>query len=276
MILVGVVVVKSSKNVMEEPAKEPLTTVEELERDSISMQYMCRFMFKALDSNPVLAEHGCNFTGRLRIAFGYVDRASFLSGLESQDKLQSRLYEIYNYRRPYLHKKSPEAMVLPEKTIAIMISLLDINDGNEVLVVNSGFGLTSALLAYIVGSNGSVITTESNPEVKKRGDSNLRSFLEALQPEVQAQFSEIFSYLNTQDDLNFLQDETFDRIFISSMIKMDQVPSILRKLSLGGVMVALVKSKKYSAKDYGSVYVFKKDLNGNLRGRRTIEYDLTH
>lgn len=59
------------------------------------------------------------------------------------------------------------------RTVENMLRLLDVRPGQKVLDVGAGSGWTTALLAYLVGENGSVLGLELEPELVKFGSENL-------------------------------------------------------------------------------------------------------
>lgn len=59
------------------------------------------------------------------------------------------------------------------RTVAAMLRLLDVQPGHRVLDVGAGSGWTTALLAHLVGSRGSVRGVELVPELAAFGAANL-------------------------------------------------------------------------------------------------------
>jgi len=59
-------------------------------------------------------------------------------------------------------------------TVRLMLSWLDAMPGDEVLDVGSGSGWTTALLAHVVGPQGTVYAVERMPELVKFGRDNCR------------------------------------------------------------------------------------------------------
>lgn len=60
------------------------------------------------------------------------------------------------------------------RTVANMLRLLDVREGDRVLDVGSGSGWTTGLLAHLTGAAGSVLGLEIVPELVALGRSNLR------------------------------------------------------------------------------------------------------
>ncbi len=59
------------------------------------------------------------------------------------------------------------------RTVSAMLRLLDVAPGQRVLDVGSGSGWTTALLAHLVGSAGSVVGVEIQPSLVEFGSANL-------------------------------------------------------------------------------------------------------
>ena len=59
------------------------------------------------------------------------------------------------------------------RTVDAMLRLLEVAPGHHVLDVGSGSGWTTALLAHLTGSGGSVIGVELEPELVEFGSANL-------------------------------------------------------------------------------------------------------
>jgi len=60
------------------------------------------------------------------------------------------------------------------RTVADMLHLLNVLPGQHVLDVGAGSGWTTALLAHLVGSTGSVLGVERVPQLAAWGEENLR------------------------------------------------------------------------------------------------------
>ncbi len=59
------------------------------------------------------------------------------------------------------------------RTVEAMLRLLDVRPGQRALDVGAGSGWTTALLAHLVGSSGSVVGVELEPELVAFGSANL-------------------------------------------------------------------------------------------------------
>jgi protein-L-isoaspartate(D-aspartate) O-methyltransferase len=61
------------------------------------------------------------------------------------------------------------------RTVAAMLRLLDVRTGQRVLDVGAGSGWTTALLAHLVGSSGSVLGVELSPALARWGAANVEA-----------------------------------------------------------------------------------------------------
>ncbi len=115
------------------------------------------------------------------------------------------------------------------RTVANMLTLLQVVPGHRVLDVGSGSGWTTALLAHLTGPQGRVLGVEIVPELVTMGAENLRAQgmewarIEAADP----------------DDLGRPQEAPFDRILVSAAAGV--LPEqLVHQLSDGGRLVVPV------------------------------------
>ncbi|MFC1644956.1 protein-L-isoaspartate O-methyltransferase [Patescibacteria group bacterium] len=119
-------------------------------------------------------------------------------------------------------------------TVAIMLELLNAKDGQNVLVIGSGSGWTTALLANIVKESGKVTGLERILDLCEIGKNNLDKF-----DFIKKGIVEIYN----QDGIDgYRKNAPYHRIIV--LVSVDEVPHELEKqLKLGGKMVIPIENK---------------------------------
>ncbi len=113
-------------------------------------------------------------------------------------------------------------------TVAIMLELLDPRPGHKILDIGSGSGWTTALLSYIVGDKGKVISLERIEELCKFGKKNVSKFNFIKKGVVE--------FYNIDGSKGYPARAPYDRILVSASA--EEVPQELKdQLSVGGKMV---------------------------------------
>ena len=92
------------------------------------------------------------------------------------------------------------------RTVADMLRLLDVEEGQKVLDVGAGSGWTTALLAHLVGPGGQVIGVELEPSLVEFGAANLAATHQPWAHIVQA----------TPGLLGLPDQAPYDRILVSA------------------------------------------------------------
>lgn len=106
-----------------------------------------------------------------------------------------------------------------------MLELLSPKKGDKILDVGSGSGWTTALLGYIVGSEGKVCGIELIPDLVLFGRANLEKY----------DFKNTKIYQATKD-LGLKDKGPFDKILVSASAR--NVPEeLVNQLKVGGTMV---------------------------------------
>jgi protein-L-isoaspartate(D-aspartate) O-methyltransferase len=111
------------------------------------------------------------------------------------------------------------------RTVAFMLSLLDVKPGHRVLDVGAGSGWTAALLSELVGDNGVVIGVERIPQLASFARKNLIGY-EYEQTQI----------IESCGDLGAPAYAPYDRILVSAAT--NSLPNeLIAQLSDGGVLV---------------------------------------
>ena len=114
-------------------------------------------------------------------------------------------------------------------TVRTMLEMLDVRRGQRVLDVGSGSGWTTAILAHLVGVEGSVLGVELIARLVLESDAALRS----------AGLTQARVAQADPDVLGAPEEGPFDRILVSA--EASEVPGeLVVQLVDGGVMVAVV------------------------------------
>lgn len=118
-------------------------------------------------------------------------------------------------------------------TVALMLELLDVKEGNNILDIGSGSGWTTALLSKMAGKAGQVTAMERLRELCEFGKKNVEKF--GFVKEGIAQF-----HCQSATE-GFEQNAPYDRILVSAAVV--EIPEAYKKqLKIGGKMVIPVRN----------------------------------
>lgn len=138
-------------------------------------------------------------------------------------------------------------------TVAIMLELLDPQRGQRILDVGSGSGWTTALLSYIVGSQGKVIGLERIEALKRFGKDNADKF-----GYVKKGIAEFYA---ADGSIGFPPGAPFDRILVSAAAQ--KIPPALKdQLKVGGKMVIPVKNAVVYLEKKSETEFYKEEFPG--------------
>lgn len=113
-------------------------------------------------------------------------------------------------------------------TVALMLELLDIQEGQKILDIGSGSGWTTALLAEIVGSKGKVFAIERIQELKNFGESNTSKYNFVK--------SNRAIFMAGDGTKGLPEQAPFDRIHVAAAA--NKIPSpLLKQLTIGGKLI---------------------------------------
>lgn len=143
-------------------------------------------------------------------------------------------------------------------TVAFMLELLEVREGQKILDVGSGSGWTTSLLAQIVGEKGIVYGIEIIPEIFEFGKKNIAkyNFLDKGRIEV-----------ILGDGTKGLKEKApFDRILVSAAMQKDIPSNLINQLNDNGILVIpdnngiwkIVKEKNEVRKNYFPGFIFVK------------------
>src|SRR3989344_130801 len=152
-------------------------------------------------------------------AFSVVDRKDFVP-----EEYKSEAYGDYPLPIGYGQTISQPA------TVAFMLELLQPQAGDKVIDAGSGSGWQTAILACIVGENGSVYAVERIPELYEFGQKNLQKY----------KFQNI-SFLCADATKGLVEQAPFDKI-IAAAAGSEIPPAWPEQLKIGGRIVAPVGS----------------------------------
>jgi len=159
------------------------------------------------------------------------------TGVLHSAKIKNALYMID--RKDFVPQEQTElayadnALLLAEEqtisqptTVAFMLELLNVQQGNKVLDIGAGSGWVSCLLGHLVGEKGNVFAYEVNEKVGKMGKKN-----------VEKNKLKNVDYQIADAAEKWKESAPYDRIYAGAAFK--RVPrDLLRQLAVGGVLVA--------------------------------------
>lgn len=138
-------------------------------------------------------------------------------------------------------------------TVALMMELLDPQNGNNILDVGSGSGWTTAILSFIVGSKGKVTAIERIPELCELGQKNVDKFKYVKDG--------IAEFHQGDGSKGYEHNAPYDRILVSAVT--DDIPKALKdQLKIGGKIVIPIRNDIWYLKKNGENDFYKEEYPG--------------
>lgn len=138
-------------------------------------------------------------------------------------------------------------------TVAIMIELLDPQPDQKILDIGSGSGWTTAILAYIAGEKGKVISLERIKELCEFGRKNVKK--------IRKIGKEVAEFYNIDGSEGYAPRAPYDRILVSASAR--EIPQKLKdQLRIGGKMVIPVNNYLHYLEKRGENDFYEEEYSG--------------
>lgn len=138
-------------------------------------------------------------------------------------------------------------------TVAIMLELLEPQEGQKILDVGSGSGWTTALLSYAVGGEGKIIAVERQKDLCQFGKNNVEKFGYVSKG--------IAKFVCADGSRGCAEEAPYDRILVSAST--EEVPADLKsQLKIGGKMVIPVRHSIWYLEKRGKDNFYKEEYPG--------------
>jgi protein-L-isoaspartate(D-aspartate) O-methyltransferase len=133
-------------------------------------------------------------------------------------------------------------------TVAIMLELLQPQEGDFVLEIGAGSGWITTLISRLVGSEGYIYSHEINRVVGEFGKSNLSRFL-----------LKNYSFQINDASKHWQEKAPYNRIISGTALGEDEIEELIDLLVPNGIMIALTPDK--------DIRRISKDAMGNVSER---------
>ena len=172
-------------------------------------------------------------------AFWDIDRAHFMIPQHRDDAYRDECFPI----------SSHETISQPS-VVAFMLDLLLLEQGARVLDVGAGSGFTTALIAHIVGSSGSVLGVERNASLVDFARANLAHY-----PLFNIRIEQ------SKQKLGWPDNGPYDRILVSAAAA--SLPeALVQQLAPEGVLVLPIQDSIWQIRDQGNGAYLKLQFPG--------------
>jgi protein-L-isoaspartate(D-aspartate) O-methyltransferase len=174
-----------------------------------------------------LKKQGHIQTSQVEQAFRTVPRHLFLPGVELQ-----RVYSD-TYVATKLENDIPISSSSQPAIMAYMLEQLDLRPGQRVLEIGAGTGYNAALMAYIVGETGQIVTIDIDEDIVEAARAHLQA---ANFPQVQV--------IRADGSAGYPDLAPYDRIILTVSAD-DITPAWREQLKQGGILVLPFKFTQF-------------------------------
>ncbi len=117
--------------------------------------------------------------------------------------------------------------------VAIMLELLEVKEGQKILEIGSGSGYNAALLSYLAGEKGAVISVEYLPSLYEIARTNLKK----------CGWCKNVLLVHADGSEGYAQKAPYDRIIVTAAMPYLEGHPLTKQLKKGGILVAPVGSR---------------------------------
>jgi len=171
-----------------------------------------------------LVKSGVIKTDRVKDAFLSVDRALFTER-DAGDSV------YYDYPIPTLGGQTISAPTV----VAVMLEELKAEEGHKILEIGSGSGYNTALLSYIVGESGSLVSVEYMKALHNLAKNNLSKFGKC----------DNVRLICGDGSRGYGPEAPYDRIIVTAAMPYLKNHPLLKQLKEDGILVAPIGSRMY-------------------------------
>ncbi|MEI7556721.1 rRNA adenine N-6-methyltransferase family protein [Candidatus Chlorohelix sp.] len=197
-----------------------------------------------------LLKQGLAFNNPLiESAFLSIPREHFLPSELTLEKVYSDDAIVVKYTDDGMPSSSSSQPYL----MADMLEVLQLAPGMKVLEIGAGVGYNAAIMAYIVGTQGQVISVELDAELAKNTYRKLQDLGEP--------YSKI-KVINADGAEGFEEDAPYDRVIVTVQ-QWEISPAWVSQLKVGGLLLVPISISRHVWG--GLIPCFRKDADGILR-----------